>query len=191
MKLRNRRFSLLQFLLIFFLLSISFYSYIGIVSPGGKAYSSFLDNNANFPAWVTYFICQCSKVLLQLAGFDVYQKALNNITIRGSRGINIIWACLGFGVISFWTAFVMAHRASWKYKSIWALIGVVSITVLNIIRITSIALGNYYNWKAYIEIEPHFAFNVASYVVIFGLMFWFIRKYNEYDINREKLSAIQ
>lgn len=176
-------FHILRFLLVFFLLKIGFNLYIGILSPGGKAYSPFLQHYLNFPAWLTYFICKCAKGLLQLMGYSVYQKALNNVTIMGSRGINIIWACLGLGVMSFWTAFVTAHTASFQYKLKWITFGILLITGINILRIASIALGFYYNWKAFNAIEPHFAFNVVSYIAISVLTIWFVVKYKKTSNN--------
>lgn len=184
---KNNTFSVLHFLIVFLLLTIAFYSYVGVVSPGGKAYSPFLDHYANFPAALSYFISKSAKSGLQLAGYDVYQKAPNNVTIRGSHGVTIIWACLGFGVMSFWLAFVWAHRAKLGYKIKWAAAGVCLITAINIIRIDSIALANYYRWKTYQFIEPHFAFTVVSYIAIFLLTVYFIRNYRKSGIRAAKV----
>lgn len=172
-------FNIARFLLIFLIIHFLFYAYIGILSPSGKTYSPFLNRYANIPAWFTYFICKSAKGLLQLMGYSVYQKAANNVTISGSRGINIIWACLGFGVMSFWTAFIAAHKATIKYKSKWIAIGILLITGINILRIALIALGFHHNWKAFNAIEPHFAFNVVSYIAIIALTVWFVFNYRK------------
>ena len=170
---RNQRFNVLTFLLLFGLLYSSYIAFIGIASPGGKWYSSFLDRYANVPAWLSYFISASAKGLLKVAGYNVHQKTPNNITIQGSPGVNIIWACLGFGVMSFWAAFVVAHKAAIRYKIKWLLAGFAFITALNIVRIASIALANHYGWNTYTSIEPHFLFNVVSYISIaaFGVLF--------------------
>ncbi len=186
---RKSSFNVILFLFVFFLLETAFTVYVGILSPGGKIYSPFLDRYANVPAWFTYFICKCAKALLQLSGYNVYQKALNNITITGSRGVNIIWACLGFGVMSFWTAFVISHSAGWKYKLKWVLTGLSIITGINIIRIALIALGLHHNWKVFNAIEPHFAFNVVCYIAIFSLTVWFVMQYKTYRKNYVKLNV--
>ncbi len=188
---KQSSFHILRFLFVFFVLKIGFIAYIGILSPGGKAYSPFLEHYVNVPAGFTYFICKCAIGLLKLGGYSVYQKAANNVTIHGSRGINIIWACLGFGVLSFWTAFITAHRATGKFKLKWIVIGIVLITGINIIRIALIALGLHHNWKAFNAIEPHFAFNVVTYIAIFILTAWFIARYKKagkqlQDSNRER-----
>ena len=183
---KNNTFHLLRFAFVFLVVSFAFYSYIGIISPGGKMYSRFLENYANLPAWFTYLICQGAKGLLQAGGYEVYQRGWNNITIRGSRGVNIIWACLGFRVMSFWAAFIVAHVANWKYKLKWILVGISLITSINIIRIALIALANHLNWKAFKAVEPHLAFNLVSYIAIFLLMFWFIKKYKKHRIENQK-----
>ena len=143
-------------------------------------YSSLLNTYANFPACrLSHFICKCAKGFLQLLGYSVYQKKANNITIAGSRGINIIWACLGLGVMSFWVAFVTAHTASWSYKLKWAFIGVILITGINILRIALIALGFHHHWMAFTAIDIHSSFNIVSYIAILLLSLWFVMKYNK------------
>lgn len=176
----NSNFHILRFLLIYALLSGLFYAYVGIISPGGKTYYPFLDHYLNIPAWFTWLITKCALALLLLTGFAAYQHAPNNITIMGSPGVTIIWACLGIGVMSFWIAFVSAHKATVRYKLRWIVIGIGLITGINIIRIALIALANHYSWKAFQAIEPHFAFNVVSYIAIFGLLFWFIKTTGRY-----------
>lgn len=170
-------FHILRFILVYALLTGWFYCFIGVTSPGGKVYSAFLDDYLNIPRWLTWFISKSSLGALKLAGFKVYQRAPNNVTIIGSRGVSIIWACLGFGVMSFWTAFVTAHTARWQYNLKWCLSGIAIITALNILRIILIALGNHYHWVAFNTIEPHQAFTIASYVVLFLMVVWFTRHF--------------
>ena len=174
-------FNILQFLLVYALLAGWFYCFIGITSPGGKTYSPLLDHYFNVPRWLTWLIAKSSMAMLQLSGFTVYQFAPNNVTIMGSRGVTIIWACLGFGVMSFWTAFVTAHKATWKFKLKWCLSGIIIIIALNITRITLIALANHYHWLAITSLEPHATFNVASYILLFLLVVWFITRYKHYQ----------
>src|SRR4051812_45635361 len=181
MKSKSLSFNILQFLLVYALLAGWFHCFIAITSPGGKVYSPLLDNYFNIPRWLTFFISKSSMALLKLAGFTVYQRAPNNVTILGSRGVTIIWACLGFGVMSFWTAFVTAHRAAWKFKLKWCLSGIIIIIALNITRITLIALANHYHWLSVTSLEPHATFNVASYILLFLLVVWFTRRYKHYQ----------
>ena len=177
-------FNIIQFLLVYALLSGWFYCFIGITSPGGKAYSPFLDQYLNVTSWLTWFIARSGMALLKLAGFTVYQRAPNNVTITGSRGVTILWACLGFGVMSFWTAFVTAHKASWQYKLKWCITGLSIIIVLNIVRITLIAVANHYHWLAITQLEPHATFNIVSYIILFILIGWFVWCYKQHEKRR-------
>lgn len=175
----NQKFNVYTFLLLFILLYYSYVFFIGLITPGGL-YIPFLERYFNIPAWLTYGICSAAKFLLRLADYDAYQKAPNNVSIHGGRGVNIIWACLGFGVMSCWTAFVAAHNADRSYKIKWATIGISSIILLNIIRIASIPLAFFYHWDRYNAIDVHFIFNVASYGVIVLLAVLFIRSFNRH-----------
>jgi exosortase/archaeosortase family protein len=176
---QSSNFNILQFLLVYALLAGWFYCFIGITSPGGNTYSPILDHYFNAPRWLTWLIAKSSMAMLRLAGFTVYQRSHNNVTIMGSRGVTIIWACLGFGVMSFWTAFVTAHKATRQYKLKWCLSGIAIIIALNITRITLIAVANHYHWLSITSLEPHATFNIASYILLFLLVVWFIRRYKK------------
>jgi exosortase/archaeosortase family protein len=173
-RIHQSTFDLTRFFVVFAVLSGCFYTYVGLTSPGGKTYSYFLDHYLNVPAWLTCLIAKISFLILKLIGFAVYQRTPNNVTISGSSGVTILWACLGFAVMSFWTAFVVAHKASRQFRIKWCIIGNVLITVLNITRIVLIALANYYHWKMITSLEPHTTFNIASYILLFALTGWFI-----------------
>lgn len=181
-------FNILYFLVIYGFLTVAFNGFIGITSPGGNTYIPWLDHYCNVPAWLTWVIAKFALKLLYLLGFAAAQHAPNNVYIAGSHGVTILWACLGFGVMSFWAAFVMAHRATVQFKLKWTALGICLITILNITRITLIAVANQYRWKALQAIEPHRAFNIASYIVIVGLLVWFVKQYKRYN---QSLPALQ
>lgn len=182
-QIHQSSFNLTRFLIVFAVLSGWFYAYVGITSPDGKIYSYFLDHYLNIPAWLTWLIAKISFFILKLAGFAVYQRTPNNITINGSGGVTILWACLGFAVMSFWIAFVVALKASWQFRFKWCITGNVLITVLNITRIVLIALANYYHWNMITSLEPHTTFNIASYILLFALIGWFILHFEQHQQN--------
>jgi len=176
--LNKVKFSIPVFLGIFIVLLQGFYAYVGLTTGGGRIYSSFLGQYANFPFWLSAFVAKCAGVLLQVAGYPVHQNSPANITITGSRGVNIAWGCLGVGAISLWIAFVAAHRCKAKYKLKWILPGIAVIFVLNILRIMMIALSNHYNWAYIRHFNAHSSFNILTYGVIVLLMIVFVRNYN-------------
>ncbi len=181
----NSRFSIPKFLIIFVVLSAGFYGYVGLITPGGKTFSPFLAELPDVTTWFTSFIAKSAKFLLEISGYNVYQKSPSNVTIQGSRGVTILWACLGFGVMSFWTAFVAAHKNPIKYTLKWIAGGVAALIAINIIRIMLIALAFHHNWAMISSFDAHSSFNIAAYVLIFLLMFLFIRDNNKRNSNGE------
>jgi exosortase/archaeosortase family protein len=175
---RKSDFNILLFLALYFLFKEGFYFYVGLTSPGGKLFSPFLSQFANIPYWLSALVTGGSKLLLKIAGYAAYQKNPTNITITGGGGVNIAWGCLGVGAISLWIAFVIAHRWAVKHKVKWIAAGIVFIFVVNILRISTIALSYYYNWKYLRSFNVHTSFNALTYAVILIFMLFFTLQYN-------------
>lgn len=180
------KFSILRFLIWFVGLTASFYTYVALTTPGGKVYSSFLHTYFDIVTWATSFIAKAAGFLLTMLGYNISQKYSSQIYIGNSKGVAIAFACLGFGVISFWVSFIAAHAASLNFKIKWITAGIISIIIINIIRVALIALANYYNWVFILNLNPHTAFNIVTYCFIFFLMFIFSKQFNVYD---KKLQA--
>lgn len=171
-------FNLPLFLVIFFALYYGFYFYVGVVTPGGKTFSPFLYRYLNIPEWLSIAVIKCTILLLKIAGYPVYQKSANNVTIAGSTGVTIIWACLGMGVMVLWTAFIAAHKATLAYKLKWISIGIVSIYTFNVLRIVTILLSFKYHWRYPLSFDAHSTFNTFTYIITVVLMAIFIIQYN-------------
>lgn len=171
-------FNIFYFLFVFLVLYYGFYFYVGLVTPGGRTFSPFLYNYLNVPNWLSIAVIKSAILLLKTACYSVYQKSANNITITGSTGVNIIWACLGMGVMMLWTAFIMAHKATFAYKLKWTGIGIAGIYFFNVLRIVAILLSFKYNWHYLQSFDAHSTFNDFTYIIIIILMIIFIGKYN-------------
>lgn len=178
------KFSIPVFLVVFIVLLQGFYAYVGLVSGGGRIYSSFLNHYANFPYWLSAFAAKSAAFLLQLLGYQVHQSSPVQINIAGSRGVIIAWGCLGVGPISLWIAFITAHRCKRKYKLKWILPGIGLIFLLNILRMAMIVLSNHYNWERIKHFNAHSSFNTLTYGVIVVLMIFFVRKFNRLPENK-------
>lgn len=170
-------FNILLFVLLYVILLQGFYLYVGITSPGGRLYSSFLDRYANFPEWLTILIAKTSVLLLKLAGYTVSQKNPANIIMDGGGGVNIAWGCLGVGAMSLWIGFIAAHRAAAGYKLKWMLAGIILICIVNILRVITIVISLHNHWRYPMRFDAHASFNILTYAVIVAFMYIFIRNY--------------
>ena len=99
--------------------------------------------------------------------------------VKEGRGVNVGYSCLGYGVTSFWSAFVFAKIDSWKRKAVWMLGGALVLWIINVIRISLVLIGANSKWKFPFGWDHHTWFNIAAYLAIF-VMIWL------YDRSRKK-----
>lgn len=187
----------IKFLLCFFILYLFLPFFLGITGEGGKIYSPFLDHHLNVIRGFTSFLKASSKYVLEALHYNVYQPDFHTLRIGYSSGINVNPSCLGWGVMSFWVAFVYANNGTGKHKLKWMMLGIVSICILNITRIVLIAVSGHLHWKTITSLDHHQTFNVFSYGCIFILMYLYTRSQKKYEgIERKrkqrnnKLSAV-
>ncbi|SDD41925.1 exosortase/archaeosortase family protein [Mucilaginibacter pineti] len=152
---------------IFYYFNILFF---GITTPGGNHYSPFLANHFNYIEWLRYFLLTSSKQVLTWMGFT----AINNQTdllVAGRGGIRVIYSCLGLGLISFFSAFVLAYPRKLNKKITFLVGGILSIELLNILRFILLTL--FWNKRAGRIIDHHTIFNITLYIMIMvSLYFW-------------------
>lgn len=170
------KFSILIFLSLFFVLLGGFYAYIGICEPGGKLYIAFLGEHLNFVEWYAYFLSKSGALLLNVFGTNAYVVYPFRIHFENSNGVTVGYSCMGAGINSFWIAFVAAHKIEWKIKLKWIFGGLGILVGMNIIRIALIAVANYKHWSIVADVDHHTLFNIICYVIIFGLMYVFVKR---------------
>jgi len=164
---------LMLFLGLFILLYYFNIFYIGIVTPGGY-YSPFLDTYLNYIEGLRYVLLQSSAEILKLAGYQVFTTDIW-LRVVGRGGIILAYDCLGYGVMSFFTAFVIAYPKALKSKLWFLPLGLVLIQSLNIIRFVLLSLyWRHSGLKSFID--HHDLFNIILYIALLGVMFVWVRK---------------
>jgi exosortase/archaeosortase family protein len=156
----------LWFSIKFIVLFLSFYYFnilfFGLTSPG-NSYSAFLDDHLNYIDWLRWILLHTSCAILNLFGFTCITSA-NQLLVAGHGVIDLIYTCLGLGVMSFFAAFVIAYPKKIKAKLLFLTAGLLSIQILNIIRLMLLAL--YWNKNRARIIDHHVIFDVIIYIVI-------------------------
>jgi exosortase/archaeosortase family protein len=172
--------------LVFFLCGFLFLYYfnlffIGITSPGNY-YSSFLDQHFNYIRGLRALLLQTSSKVLTAQGYKVY---VSDYTLHAMNvgGVNVVYSCLGFGVMSFFTAFVIAWPdKSAKNKLIFLLVGLVLIQLLNIARFILITL--YYKGSLFLGMDHHTLFNSILYLILMIMIYIWIN-YSKNTLQRQ------
>jgi exosortase/archaeosortase family protein len=157
------------FLLLFFLFYYFNIMFFGLTSPGGH-YSSLLANHLNYIQGIRWVLLNASTGILNLLSFSAICNNYD-LLVAGRGTIQVVYACLGLGVISFFTAFVIAYPKPLKAKIIFIITGILTIEILNVIRFVLLAL--FWNKADTKIIDHHTIFNVIIYLLIaISLYFW-------------------
>ena len=95
----------------------------------------------------------------------------------GGNAVQLIYACLGIGVMSFWLAFVVANKGSIGKKMIWILGGMLCIWVINVVRIAMVLMANNEKMQIPFHMDNHTFFDILAYIAIFVLIFLYDRSF--------------
>jgi exosortase/archaeosortase family protein len=165
---------LFKFLVVFLALYYFHIFFLGLTTPDGRFYSSFLETDLNYIAALRSSILHVSHVFLSFFHFNSYIEGTQ--IIRSSNAAVEVWLpCLGLGISSFWVAFVVAHKIAIKSKILWSVAGVALIWFINCWRIALLLLALDKDWYQNSLIDHHTAFNIVAYIVIGFMIFSFIR----------------
>jgi exosortase/archaeosortase family protein len=166
----------IRFVLLFICTYILFYYSIkfitGIAAPGGY-HSSFIENYFNIAAWLRSSLILSSKFLLSL--IDMNTERLDDYVLKliNGRGIRIVYACLGFAVMSFWAAFITASSTNFKKKTQWLFGGLFILWLLNVVRISLVLIAGNKGWHFPFNWDHHTWFNIIAYFFILIMIFLF------------------
>ena len=156
-----------RFLISFLVLFFAFYGfnigYIGITSPGGF-YSPLLAENLNYiELWRNLYISVSAKIL-ELMGYTVHTSAIS-LKVQGHSGFRLVYSCLGYGIISCFSAFVLSFPKPLHSRLIFLFTGTTTIISLNLCRFILIPIV-YDSNTTILSANHHDIFNGILYLVI-------------------------
>lgn len=165
----------IKFILVFSFLYLSCLAIIGLSAPG-RYYSPFIEKYLDFISWVTYSLLWGTKVFVGLLGFETYTLPNFIIRIVDGTGVRIAYDCVGYGVMCFWTALVIAYDLKWKQTFKWIASGLFVLWFINILRIGLLLIAYNKSWGMPLEIDHHTWFNIVAYIAIFTMMYLLDKK---------------
>jgi len=163
-----------KFLGIFLFLYYGTIAWIGIAAPGGY-YNPFVAQWLDYVSWIKHSLMTGTGWLVGLFGYDTVQEPGFLVRIVGKRGVFIAMSCVGYGVYSFWAAYVMANEGSVAKKLAWVLGGILCLWAINVGRISLFLVAINKNQQMPLGIEHHTWFTMVAYAFIF-LMIWIHQK---------------
>ncbi|MEJ2881694.1 exosortase Y [Pedobacter sp. GR22-6] len=151
---------LIRFVILFSLLYGTHIFFIAVSTPGGF-YIKWFDQHINYiKAWRKLDI-HASAFLLRNFGYTVYTNE-TGLSVRHYSGFRLVYSCLGYGIMSSFTAFVLAFPKPLKTKFGFIFLGVITIQLMNILRLVLIALF----YKSDNFFDHHLLFNISIYLLI-------------------------
>ncbi|MBC7508881.1 MAG: hypothetical protein H7320_09055 [Ferruginibacter sp.] len=152
----------------------------GIAVPGGS-YSPFIDTHLDVTAWVRSLLIYSTKFILGIMGIGTFRESEYVLRATSGRGIRLVYGCLGYGVMSFWTAYMAATSAVLKKKIWWFFGGMLLIYIINVLRLSLVLLSEVNGWRFPFGWDHHTWFNITSYLFIF-LLIYFYHRFTDKDI---------
>lgn len=150
----------------------------GLSAPGNY-YSALIDHYFDYPSWLRLSLLYGSKFFLLLFGYTCIIPDGYHIQILDGKGVQLIYACLGVGVLSFWLAFVVANRGVFLKKLIWVIGGMIFIWLINIIRICLFLISVNKQQKMPLGLDNHTFFNALAYAAVFVMIFFYDRSFRK------------
>ena len=158
------------FIVVFLLCYFGALMFTGLAVPGDH-YSAAVEKYFNIAAWLRSALILCSKSLLSLFGVATYRADEYVLREVNGRGIRLVYSCLGFGVMSFWTAYIVASLDSLKRKAIWLPVGLLLIFIINVSRISLVLKAANSDRQFPFGWDHHTWFNIIAYIFMLALIF--------------------
>lgn len=165
----------IKLLLIYFILDYGTTFFIAITGKGGKYYSAWLDEHLNYVRWLRYVLLYGSKGIMSILGFETNIVSEFVIRIKGGWGVQLVYSCLGYGILSFWIAFILANKGKNSFKLKWLAIGCSTILFSNMLRITILLVSHHNKWYKPFNLDHHTFYNIIAYSIVIIMMLLFLK----------------
>lgn len=145
------------------------------------AYSGYLQENTNIDDWVIHNLVVSGEKLLTSLGYSITDYSADghfrtHFGIIGSNGVTIGAPCDGIVLFALFTVFMISYPGPMKHKLWYAPLGLLIIHVLNILRVTGLALIVFHN-EAWLAFNHDYTFTIFVYAVVFVLWLVWINRF--------------
>jgi exosortase/archaeosortase family protein len=173
---------LLKFVAIFCICYFGTRAVIGLAASG-RHYISFVHEYLDYVSWIKDSLIAATAWILSLFGIHTHAEPGFALRINGGKAIIIAMSCVGYGVYSFWIAFVAANKGGLAKKLAWIAAGLLLLWLINVIRITLFLVAINKGWPMPLGIDHHTWFTIVAYAMIFLLIMLYDRSFRGHKIN--------
>jgi exosortase/archaeosortase family protein len=161
---------LFKFLINCILLIVIWFGFYSLLR--NESYINLIYENAT--QYITDFLVKSSGVLLNLIGYNTDVQG-RMIRIEGTVGILLDRGCIGRNLLGLFAGFIIAYPGAIKTKLWYIPLGIMLINLINIIRISALALTLKYA-PEYFNINHHAIFQYTVLILTFIMWYFWIKK---------------
>lgn len=172
--------SYLWFLVKFICLFLFFYYgtkfMISASATKGTYYIPFFADYLDYISWIRNLLLQGASLVARLFGYETQFEDPFLIRVVSGRGVFVAFSCVGYGVMSFWSAYVLANRWNFPSSLLWLFFGNILIVLINIFRIGLFLVAINKQVRFPFGIDHHTWFNIVAYIAIFVMIYFYEKK---------------
>ena len=136
---------------------------------------------SSFDDYLTNMVVNMSVGFLQLAGYNAESKNIM-IQIDGRDTVYVYHACNGMVLMALYVGFIVAFPGPVLKKLLFIPFGILTINMLNILRVAALALNSFYADHT-LEFNHKYTFTIIVYAAIFGLWMLWVKRYSGIQTN--------
>ncbi|MFP5081154.1 glycosyltransferase [Pedobacter sp. JCM 36344] len=156
-----------KFVLKFVFLFLFFYyiniTFISLSSPGGF-HITFVERHLNYIQTLRTGYISVTAFILENMGFSVRSSSMR-LTVINHSGFRLVYSCLGYGLMSCFSAFALTIPKPFKSRYLFLVLGIILILMLNICRLLLVAIYNKPSLNI-MNLDHHDIFNFLTYATI-------------------------
>ncbi|MDB5207488.1 MAG: hypothetical protein JWR72_2563 [Flavisolibacter sp.] len=145
------------------------------LSSKENLYSPFVSSYLDFITPLRRSILWSAEYILKFFGHSTTWSDQYTLGLTGGRSVRMVYSCVGYGVLSFWAAFILANPRGLKVTVVWLISGWAILWALNVLRIFFLILAVNQNSEVRFEVDHHSFYNIIAYCCIFLMIFLYDR----------------
>lgn len=154
-------------------------------------YELWLHPKGTFDLMVIRNLEQLSGWLLRALGYTLISESdissVRTIGIDGTHGLWIGDPCNGLTLFALFTGFVLAYPGPWKQKAWYIPLGIITIHILNVLRIAALAMIVYhFPDPQVLDFNHTYTFTIIVYGYVFLLWYLWATRFSGTVLKKEK-----
>lgn len=139
-------------------------------------YDMWLLEDGRLDKWLAINVAFLSGKVLDFLGFDGYGNG-HSVFLNGYKAVIVGAPCNGLVLYALFTGFIVAFPGPLKAKLFYIPLGVITIYLLNILRVVGLAFNSVYSQET-LHFNHKYTFTFIVYAFIFGLWMLWAKKFS-------------